>query len=59
MDRGSLDIVLKEGRSGAKYEPPALVELGTLHELTLGCNKDWGGSDGFTFQQTPIVCTSP
>ena len=51
--------MLKEGRSGAKYEPPALVELGTLHELTLGCNKDWGGSDGFTFQQAPIVCTSP
>jgi hypothetical protein len=34
------------------YEPPALVDLGTLHEQTLNfClfNKQWGGSDGFTF----------
>jgi hypothetical protein len=35
------------------YEPPALVDLGTLHEqtLTYGClfGKQFGGSDGFTF----------
>lgn len=42
------------------YEPPHLTAIGTLHELTLvdPCNKDLGGSDGFTFQQQPIVCTS-
>ena len=34
------------------YEAPALYDLGTVHEQTLhGClfNKQWGGSDGFTF----------
>ena len=35
------------------YEAPALYDLGTVHEqtLTYGClfNKQWGGSDGFTF----------
>ena len=35
------------------YEPPRLVELGTVHELTLtgGCywGKQFGGSDGWTF----------
>jgi hypothetical protein len=39
-----------------EYEPPTLVELGAVSELTLtggvsGCywNKQLGGSDGFTF----------
>jgi hypothetical protein len=40
------------------YEAPALVELGAFAEVTLGCNKDLGGSDGYTFQQSPIHCTS-
>lgn len=40
------------------YTSPALTELGTLHELTLGCDKTEGGSDGFTFHGTPITCTS-
>lgn len=40
------------------YQPPALVELGTLYDLTLFCDKTWGGADGFTFQQIPIHCTS-
>jgi len=42
----------------AGYEAPALVDLGAFQELTLACNKNYGGSDGFTFQQQPIVCTS-
>ena len=41
-----------------EYEAPLLVELGTLHDLTQGCDKAFGGSDGFTFQQQPISCTS-
>ena len=41
----------------ATYEPPTLVKLGTLYELT-GCDKFWGGSDGHTFLQQPISCTS-
>jgi hypothetical protein len=40
------------------YEAPALVDLGAFAELTLGCDKAWGGSDGFTFQQQPISCGS-
>jgi hypothetical protein len=47
-----------EKKSVSKYEPPKLTELGTLHDLTLNCNKDFGGTDGFTFQQQPVVCTS-
>jgi hypothetical protein len=34
------------------YEPPAIVELGTIAANTLrGCywNKQFGGSDGWTF----------
>jgi hypothetical protein len=48
-------------RSGvvrAPYEPPRLTELGTLHEVTLGCDKTSGGSDGFTYHGAPIVCAS-
>ena len=34
------------------YEPPTLIELGSVAEHTLnGCllGKQWGGSDGFSF----------
>jgi hypothetical protein len=41
-----------------RYEAPTLAELGTLYELTLGCDKDLGSTDGFTFQGQAIVCTS-
>jgi hypothetical protein len=40
------------------YEAPELAELGTLHELTLNCDKTTGGSDGFTFHGVPIQCSS-
>jgi hypothetical protein len=40
------------------YEAPELVELGAFAEVTLGCDKAWGGSDGFTFNQMPIHCSS-
>lgn len=40
------------------YEAPELAELGTLHELTLTCDKRYGSSDGFTFQGQAIVCAS-
>jgi hypothetical protein len=40
------------------YEAPVLIEIGALEELTLGCDKNWGSSDGFTFQGTPIACAS-
>jgi hypothetical protein len=44
--------------STAGYEAPALVELGAFQELTLGCDKTTGGSDGFTVHGVAIVCTS-
>lgn len=39
------------------YEAPALAEIGSLNELTLQ-NKDFGASDGFTFQGNPISNSS-
>jgi hypothetical protein len=44
--------------NSAGYEKPELTELGTLHELTLGCDKDFGPSDGYTFQGVPISCSA-
>jgi hypothetical protein len=41
-----------------EYEPPELAELGSLHELTLGCDKMFGSTDGFTFMGQSIVCSS-
>jgi hypothetical protein len=47
---------------GQAYQPPALRVLGSVQELTQGCVKVTGGSDGFSFdngQQTvSIVCRS-
>jgi hypothetical protein len=42
------------------YEAPELVELGAFADMTLGwgCDKAYGGADGFTFQQSPIHCVS-
>ncbi len=44
-----------------QYEPPVLVRLGSVHELTLGapfCDKMYGSSDGYTMGGSPITCTS-
>lgn len=44
-----------ERRDRPAYESPRIAVLGTLHEITLACtNKELGGSDGYTFQQSPI-----
>lgn len=40
------------------YEPPTLVVLGTVHDLTQGCDKMNGSSDGFTYNGQAIVCRS-
>ena len=39
------------------YQPPALRVLGSVEELT-GCAKQFGGSDGHTFQSQGIFCGS-
>ena len=41
-----------EQEDTARYEPPTIVEIGGVWDLTLnGCfwGKELGGSDGFTF----------
>jgi hypothetical protein len=48
----------REMKPTGAYEAPALVELGSLEVMTLGCDKALGESDGFTFLNQPIVCTS-
>ncbi len=40
------------------YEPPALRLLGSVAALTQYCDKQLGGSDGFTFMGQAIVCRS-
>ena len=40
------------------YEAPTLSVLGSVAELTQGCDKSLGSSDGFTFQGNAIVCKS-
>jgi hypothetical protein len=46
---------------GAQYEPPTIVELGSVSEQTLhGCywNKQLGGTDGFTFMGISVPISS-
>ena len=50
--------MVKSSTEKPHYEPPTLVRIGTLHELTGFCDKNLGNSDGFTFMGAPIVCTS-
>ena len=40
------------------YEAPVMRVLGTVAELTQGCDKHLGGADGFTFMGQSIVCRS-
>ncbi len=40
------------------YEAPTITLIGSLHELTQGCDKQLNGSDGFTFMGQPITCVS-
>jgi hypothetical protein len=40
------------------YEPPMVVEVGTVHALTQTIDKTWGPSDGFTFNNISIANAS-
>jgi hypothetical protein len=40
------------------YEPPKLLELGTVHELTQTCEKMWGPTDGFTMAGQGLATAS-
>lgn len=50
--------------SGHEYEPPSLVELGAVHDVTLGLRgrcywgKKWGGSDGLEFMGMSVPVSS-
>jgi hypothetical protein len=39
------------------YIAPKLTVHGAVEEITKGCNKTFGSSDGFTFQGQAIVCS--
>jgi hypothetical protein len=49
---------MEDTRTHEDYEPPKVVELGSLAELTLGCDKRYGSTDGNTFMGQSIVCVS-
>ena len=50
---------LNSDNSGKRrYTTPQVTVHGTLEQLTKQTNKDLGGSDGFTFQQQPVIWTS-
>jgi hypothetical protein len=53
-----LDTPESKATLDVEYTPPVVIEIGTLRELTLGCDKRLGDSDGFTFQGQQIVCSS-
>ena len=40
------------------YEAPELTVIGSINELTLGTDKKYGDSDGFTFMGVPITNAS-
>jgi hypothetical protein len=50
---GMADVARKKA-----WVAPKLVTYGNVEEITLGCNKELGGSDGFTFENQQIMCTS-
>jgi hypothetical protein len=40
------------------YVPPQLTVHGTVEEITMGCDKMLGISDGFTFMGQNILCVT-
>ena len=44
-------------QSKKDWTTPQLLVYGTVEKITEGCNKDFGGSDGYTFQSVPIQCS--
>jgi hypothetical protein len=54
-EKGVICMSVKEKKA---YVPPQLTVHGTVEDITLGCDKQLGESDGFTFQGLAIVCES-
>jgi hypothetical protein len=49
---------MNDRKASKPYVAPALAVLGNVADVTLGCDKHLGSSDGFTFQGQAIVCSS-
>jgi hypothetical protein len=49
---------LRAGVRRVPYEAPELTVIGSISELTLGTDKKYGDSDGFTFMGVPITNSS-
>jgi hypothetical protein len=47
--------VLQEKKT---WSAPTLTVFGSVEELTLGCDKRFGTTDGFTFMGQEIICSS-
>jgi hypothetical protein len=47
-----------DAKAASAYQAPSLRVLGSVAELTQGCDKTLNGSDGFTFMGQPVVCRS-
>jgi hypothetical protein len=58
MDGGKENAMDRTAEGPEAYEAPRLTVLGSVAELTLGCDKHLGGSDGFTFMGAAISCAS-
>lgn len=41
-----------------EWSAPSLTIYGNVETITQGCDKKFGGSDGFTFQSIDIQCAS-
>lgn len=41
-----------------EWAMPRLTVFGDVEKITQGCDKTYGGSDGFTFQSIAIQCAS-
>jgi hypothetical protein len=49
---------LGAGVTHGRYEAPELIVIGSIAALTLGVDKKYGDSDGFTFMGQPITNAS-
>lgn len=50
---------MDRSHSPVSYEPPMLLECGTVHAVTQTTDKKYGDSDGFTFMGVAITNASP
>lgn len=41
-----------------QWSAPSIQRYGSFESMTQGCDKRYGGEDGFTFMGTAIVCVS-